>query len=139
MFDISINSNNFDWAAPESIEVFDISDASWKLLVLPAATKAAAELLINSYSITFQSDVIITRCTNNYGPRQFYEKLIPKTIIRAAQNLKIPLYGDGNQIRSWIHADDHVNAIQSLIQKGKSGDVYNITAYEEIHNKNYFL
>jgi dTDP-glucose 4,6-dehydratase len=66
---------------------------------------------------------------------QFPEKLIPKTIIRTIKNLKVPIYGDGQQIRSWIYVNDHVNAIQSIILNGKSGGVYNITAYEEISNK----
>ena len=100
-----------------------------------SATKAAADHLVASYYRTYGIKCITTRCSNNFGPMQFPEKLIPKTIIRTIKNLKVPIYGDGKQIRSWIHADDHVNAIQSLIQKGKSGDVYNITAYEEIHNK----
>jgi dTDP-glucose 4,6-dehydratase len=101
-----------------------------------SASKAAADLLVGSYQRTYGIDSIITRCTNNFGPNQFPEKLIPKTIIRAAQNLKIPLYGDGNQIRSWIHVIDHVSAIDALISKGKSGEVYNITAWNEISNKN---
>ena len=100
-----------------------------------SATKAAADHLVASYYRTYGIKCITTRCSNNFGPMQFPEKLIPKTIIRTIKNLKVPIYGDGKQIRSWIHADDHVDAIQLLIQKGKSGDVYNITAYEEIHNK----
>ena len=101
-----------------------------------SASKAAADLLVGSYQRTYGIDSIITRCTNNFGPNQFPEKLIPKTIIRAAQNLKIPLYGDGNQIRSWIHVIDHVSAIDALLCKGKSGEIYNITAWNEISNKN---
>jgi dTDP-glucose 4,6-dehydratase len=100
-----------------------------------SATKAAADLLVESYHRTYGIYCITTRCTNNFGPHQFPEKLIPKTIIRAIKNLKIPLYGDGNQIRSWIYVYDHVSAIESLIKNGKSGQVYNITAYEEITNK----
>ena len=100
-----------------------------------AATKAAADNLVASYYRTYGIDCITTRCTNNFGPYQFPEKLIPKTIIRSIKNLKVPLYGDGSQIRSWIFVNDHVNAIESLISKGKSGNVYNITAYEEITNK----
>ena len=100
-----------------------------------AATKAASDHLVSSYSRTYGINCITTRCTNNFGPNQFPEKLIPKTIIRTIKNLKIPLYGDGMQIRSWIHVNDHVQAIESLISKGKSGQVYNITAYEEITNK----
>ena len=101
-----------------------------------SASKAAADLLVGSYQRTYGIDSIITRCTNNFGPNQFPEKLIPKTIIRATQNLKIPLYGDGNQIRSWIHVIDHVSAIDALLCKGKSGEIYNITAWNEISNKN---
>jgi len=100
-----------------------------------AATKAAADHLVTSYYRTYGINCIITRCTNNFGLCQFPEKLIPKTIIRSIKNLKVPLYGDGTQIRSWIYVDDHVQAIESLISKGRQGQVYNITAYEEITNK----
>jgi dTDP-glucose 4,6-dehydratase len=100
-----------------------------------SATKAAADHLVASYYRTYGIKCITTRCSNNFGPMQFPEKLIPKTIIRIIKNLKVPIYGDGQQIRSWIYVNDHVDAIQSLILKGKSGDVYNITAYEEISNK----
>ena len=100
-----------------------------------SATKAAADHLVASYYRTYGIKCITTRCSNNFGPMQFPEKLIPKTIIRTIKNLKVPIYGDGEQIRSWIYVNDHVDAIQSLILKGKSGDVYNITAYEEISNK----
>ena len=100
-----------------------------------AATKAAADNLVASYYRTYGINCITTRCTNNFGPYQFPEKLIPKTIIRSIKNLKVPLYGDGSQIRSWIYVYDHVHAIESLISKGRSGQVYNITAYEEITNR----
>ena len=100
-----------------------------------AATKAAADHLVSSYHRTYGINCITTRCTNNFGSYQFPEKLIPKTIIRSIKNLKIPLYGDGMQIRSWIYVNDHVQAIENLISKGKPGNVYNITAYEEITNK----
>ena len=99
-----------------------------------AATKAAAELLINSYSTTFNSDVIITRCTNNFGPRQFIEKLIPKTIVLANKNLKIPIYGEGKNIRDWIFVDNHCDAVENILFNGKSGESYNISADNEIDN-----
>ena len=99
-----------------------------------AATKAAAELLIKSYINTYDADVVITRCTNNYGPRQFYEKLIPKIIILANQDKKIPIYGKGINIRDWIHVDDHCNAVLLALLKGKSGESYNISANNEIDN-----
>ena len=100
-----------------------------------SATKASADLLVEAYIRTYGIKCITTRCTNNFGPHQFPEKLIPKTIIRALKNLKIPLYGGGGQIRSWIYVLDHVGAIESLLSKGKSGEIYNITAWNEITNK----
>jgi len=99
-----------------------------------AATKASAELLVNSYFTTYNSNVIITRCTNNYGPRQFPEKLIPKTILLADQNKKIPIYGNGTNIRDWIFVEDHCNAIFNILINGKSGESYNISASNEIDN-----
>ncbi len=100
-----------------------------------SATKASADHLVFAYTRTYGIKAITTRCTNNFGPYQFPEKLIPKTIIRAIKDLKIPLYGDGMQIRSWIYVLDHVQAIENLISNGKSGEVYNITAWNEITNK----
>ena len=99
-----------------------------------AATKAAAELLINSYSVTYDSDVIITRCTNNYGPRQFPEKLIPKTIILAKLGKKIPIYGKGTNIRDWIYVDDHCNGVLLSLLDGKAGQSYNISGNNEMDN-----
>ena len=99
-----------------------------------AATKAAAELLINSFSVTHNSDVVITRCTNNYGPRQFPEKLIPKTIILAKQGKNIPIYGNGKNLRDWIFVDEHCDAVYEILVNGKSGEAYNISANNEINN-----
>ena len=99
-----------------------------------AATKAAAELLINSYFTTFNSDVVITRCTNNYGPRQFAEKLIPKPIILAYHDKKIPIYGNGKNVRDWIYVEDHCDAVLSILHHGTSGGSYNISANNEIDN-----
>lgn len=99
-----------------------------------AATKACAELLVNSYIYTYGCDCMTTRCTNNYGPRQFPEKLIPKIIILASQNKPIPVYGTGKNIRDWLFVDDHCDAITSVLLKGKSGQSYNISANNEIDN-----
>ena len=99
-----------------------------------AATKASAELLVNSFSVTYDSDVIVTRCTNNYGPRQFPEKLIPNVIILANQNKKIPIYGNGKNIRDWIFVDDHCDAVSSVLFNGKKGESYNISANNEVDN-----
>jgi dTDP-glucose 4,6-dehydratase len=99
-----------------------------------AASKGAAELLINSYFKTYDCETIITRCTNNYGPKQFPEKLIPKTIIRANLDKSIPVYGTGKNIRDWIFVDDHCSAIEKVIHEGVSGESYNISASNEIDN-----
>ncbi len=99
-----------------------------------ASSKACAELLINSYNITYGLDCIITRCTNNYGPQQFPEKLIPKTILLAQRNERIPIYGSGKNIRDWIYVDDHCDAILKVIKNGKKGQSYNISANNEIDN-----
>ena len=99
-----------------------------------AATKACAEMLVNSYHITYDCDALITRCTNNFGPRQFPEKLIPKTILLAENNKKIPVYGTGKNLRDWLYVDDHCGAILSVLQHGKSGQSYNISSNNEIDN-----
>ncbi len=99
-----------------------------------SATKASAELIINSYNVTYDLDSIITRCTNNYGPMQFPEKLIPKTILLASQNKNIPVYGNGKNIRDWIFVTDHCNAILDIMQNGKSQQSYNISAHNAIDN-----
>ena len=99
-----------------------------------AATKACSEMLVNSYHITYGCDTLITRCTNNYGPRQFPEKLIPKTILLAENNKKIPVYGTGKNLRDWLYVDDHCNAILSILEKGKSGTSYNISSNNEVDN-----
>lgn len=99
-----------------------------------ASSKASAELLVNSYFITYGCDVSISRCTNNFGPRQFPEKLIPKTIIRASMDKKIPIYGNGKNIRDWIFVEDHCNALIQILKEGKSGESYNISTSNEIDN-----
>ena len=99
-----------------------------------AATKASAELLVNAFVKTYDLDCVITRCTNNYGPRQFYEKLIPKTIFLADKDKKIPIYGKGKNIRDWIFVDDHCEAVYSVLLDGKSGESYNISSNNELDN-----
>ena len=99
-----------------------------------AASKAAAEMLVKSYFKTYGSDVMTTRCTNNFGPRQFEEKLIPKIILNANKNKKIPIYGTGKNIRDWIFVSDHCNALLKILFKGRSGESYNISASKELSN-----
>jgi dTDP-glucose 4,6-dehydratase len=99
-----------------------------------AASKAAADLLVRSYHKTYGMDVVITRCSNNYGPFQFPEKLIPLMITNALQDLELPVYGDGKNIRDWIHVADHCAAIDIVMRKGRPGQVYNIGAESESCN-----
>ena len=99
-----------------------------------SSSKASADLLVKSYHITYGCNVKITRFTNNYGPRQFPEKLIPKVIINAINNKQIPVYGNGKNIRDWLYVLDHCSAIQKVIENGKSGEIYNIANKNEINN-----
>ena len=99
-----------------------------------SASKAAADMFVLAYSRTYGIHAVITRCTNNYGPYQFPEKLIPKTIIRASMNLKIPIYGTGKNIRDWIYVLDHCEAIDLVIKEGETGEIYNISSGEEKTN-----
>jgi len=99
-----------------------------------AASKAAADLLIRAYWRTYGVGAIITRCTNNYGPYQFPEKLIPLMIINALEDKALPVYGDGRQVRDWIHVRDHCEAIDLVLAKGREGEIYNIGASNERTN-----
>jgi len=99
-----------------------------------SASKVAQDAFVLAYSRTYGLDISITRCTNNYGPYQLPEKLVPKAIIRALKNMKIPLYGDGRQIRDWLYVNDHCRAIEIVANKGKKGEIYNISAGNEKMN-----
>jgi len=99
-----------------------------------SASKAAADMFVIAYHETYSLKTIITRCTNNFGPYQFPEKLIPKAIIRALLNQTIPVYGSGKQIRDWIYVTDHCEAIDLALKKGSAGEIYNISAGNEIEN-----
>ena len=99
-----------------------------------AASKASAEMLVKSYVTTYDCDAIITRCTNNYGPHQSPEKLIPKVILLAEKNQNIPIYGTGKNIRDWIFVLDHCDAILKILFKGKKGKSYNIAGKNEVNN-----
>jgi dTDP-glucose 4,6-dehydratase len=99
-----------------------------------SASKAAAEMLVKAYHKTYGLETIITRCTNNYGPFQFPEKFIPKTIILASQNRKVPVYGSGGQVRDWIHVEDHCEALDQILRKGRAGDTYNIAGGNQVEN-----
>jgi dTDP-glucose 4,6-dehydratase len=100
-----------------------------------SATKASADLMANAWKATFKLPVITLRCTNNFGPRQHPEKFIPKSIIRALNGKSVPLYGGGQQIRDWIYVDDFCEAIEQVIEKAPPGEVYNVSAGNELTNR----
>ncbi|MCB1164268.1 MAG: dTDP-glucose 4,6-dehydratase [Candidatus Krumholzibacteriia bacterium] len=99
-----------------------------------SASKASADLLCQAYHRTFGFPVTITRCSNNYGPYQFPEKLIPLMIQRASQDLSLPVYGDGLQVRDWLHVEDHCRAVLAVLERGEPGRVYNIGGDNERAN-----
>ncbi|PIQ79220.1 dTDP-glucose 4,6-dehydratase [Candidatus Peregrinibacteria bacterium CG11_big_fil_rev_8_21_14_0_20_41_10] len=99
-----------------------------------AASKAAADLLVNSYYITYKMPVTISRCSNNYGPYQYPEKLVPYFFRLATQDKPLPVYGDGLNIRDWLYVGDHCEAIDLIIRKGRLGQVYNIGGHNEKTN-----
>ena len=99
-----------------------------------SASKTAADLLVLAYGHTFAMDVIVTRCSNNYGPYQFPEKLIPLMIANALEGTRLPVYGDGMQVRDWIHVEDHCRALLAALESGKSGEVYNVGSDNEWPN-----
>jgi dTDP-glucose 4,6-dehydratase len=99
-----------------------------------AASKASADLLVRSYCHTHDFPGIITRCSNNYGPYQFPEKLIPLLICNAMNDIPLPIYGDGMNVRDWIHVHDHCSAIDAVLHHGKIGEVYNAGGHQELPN-----
>jgi dTDP-glucose 4,6-dehydratase len=100
-----------------------------------SASKAGADLLARAYAGTYGLNISVTRCTNNYGPYQFPEKVIPLFVTNLIDGLKVPLYGDGMNIRDWLHVDDHCRGIQLVVEKGAPGEFYNIGGGLELSNK----
>ena len=99
-----------------------------------SASKASADLIVKAYHDTYNMPINITRCSNNYGPFQFPEKLIPLMIHNALDHKSLPVYGDGKQVRDWIYVEDHCRAIDMVLEKGKLGEVFNIGGYNEREN-----
>ncbi|GHU62770.1 dTDP-glucose 4,6-dehydratase [Clostridia bacterium] len=99
-----------------------------------SASKASADLLVQAYHRTYGLPVTISRCSNNYGPYHFPEKLIPLMIIRALNHEKLPIYGKGDNVRDWLHVEDHCRAIEKILKEGKEGEVYNIGGHNERTN-----
>jgi dTDP-glucose 4,6-dehydratase len=99
-----------------------------------SSSKAGADLLVRAYVHTYGLDAVITRCSNNYGPYQFPEKLIPLMITNALEDRPLPVYGDGLNVRDWLHVEDHCRAAWLVLEKGKKGEVYNVGGSNEWHN-----
>lgn len=100
-----------------------------------SASKASSDLLVRSYHVTHGLNTSVTRCSNNYGPHHFPEKLIPLFITNLLDGLKVPLYGDGENVRDWLHVDDHCRGIAKVLLNGRAGEIYNIGGGTELTNR----
>ncbi|HMH44581.1 MAG TPA: dTDP-glucose 4,6-dehydratase [Pyrinomonadaceae bacterium] len=131
---VQISTDEVMGSLPEGERVFFTEESHFSPNSPYAASKAAAEHLVRAAHHTFGVDTIITRCGNNYGPRQFPEKFLPLMIANAMNNEAIPVYGDGQNVRDWIYVGDHCRAIILALEKGRSGATYNIGARNERRN-----
>lgn len=104
-----------------------------------SASKAAGDLLVQAYHHTFGMDAVITRCSNNFGPYQFPEKVIPLFVTNLLRDEKVPLYGDGLNVRDWLHVEDHCEAILAVLERGRAGEIYNIGGDNERSNRDLTL
>ncbi len=100
-----------------------------------SASKAAGDLIARAYVTTHGMDVVVTRCTNNYGPHQFPEKIIPLFVTNLIDGLRVPLYGDGGNVRDWLHVDDHCRAVTAVLDRGRTGEIYNIGGGTALDNR----
>ncbi|HKV32833.1 MAG TPA: dTDP-glucose 4,6-dehydratase [Pyrinomonadaceae bacterium] len=125
---VQVSTDEVMGSLPERDDAFFTEDSAFAPNSPYAASKAAAEHLVRAAHHTFGLDTVITRCGNNYGPRQFPEKFLPLAIANALNDREIPVYGDGLNVRDWIYVEDHCRAILAALEKGESGSVYNIGA-----------
>jgi dTDP-glucose 4,6-dehydratase len=131
---VQVSTDEVMGSLPENEDAFFTEDSPFRPNSPYAASKAAAEHLVRAAHHTFGLDIVITRCGNNYGPRQFPEKFLPLMLANAMNNEAIPIYGDGLNVRDWIYVDDHCRAILLALEKGRSGATYNIGARNERRN-----
>jgi len=131
---IQVSTDEVMGSLPENEDAFFTEDSPFAPNSPYAASKAAAEHLVRAAHHTFGLDTVVTRCGNNYGPRQFPEKFLPLAISNAIDDESIPVYGDGRNVRDWIYVDDHCRAILLALEKGSPGAVYNIGARNELRN-----
>lgn len=115
-------------------DLFFTEDTNLKTSSPYSASKAGADLLVMAYHRTYNLPTTISRCSNNYGPYHFPEKLIPLMIINALSDKKLPVYGDGKNVRDWLYVEDHCRAIDLILQKGRVGEVYNVGGHNERAN-----
>lgn len=141
MLQASLNADIKQFLHVSTDEVYgSISEGSWdeQEPLLPnspyAASKASSDLIARSFFVTHGLDVRITRCSNNFGIYQYPEKVIPLFITNLMEDKKVPLYGDGLNVRDWLHVDDHCRGIQLVIDKGRAGQIYNIGGGTELSN-----
>ena len=131
---IQISTDEVMGSLPESEDAFFTEESPFAPNSPYAASKAAAEHLVRAAHHTFGLDTVITRCGNNYGPRQFPEKFLPLVLSNIMNDEPIPVYGDGRNVRDWIYVDDHCRAIMLALEKGRPGAVYNVGARNERRN-----
>ena len=131
---VQVSTDEVMGSLPENEAAFFTEESPFAPNSPYAASKAAAEHLVRAAHHTFGLDTLVTRCGNNYGPRQFPEKFLPLMICNALSDEPIPIYGDGCNVRDWIYVDDHCTAILAVLERGKSGAVYNIGARNERRN-----
>jgi dTDP-glucose 4,6-dehydratase len=131
---IQISTDETMGSLPENKDAFFTEDSPFAPNSPYAASKAAAEHLVRAAHHTFGLDTVVTRCGNNYGPRQFPEKFLPLALSNALNDEPIPVYGDGLNVRDWIYVEDHCRAILMALEKGRAGAVYNVGARNERHN-----
>jgi dTDP-glucose 4,6-dehydratase len=131
---IQVSTDEVMGSLPEDQKAYFTEDSAFAPNSPYAASKAAAEHLVRAAHHTFGLDTVITRCGNNYGPRQFPEKFLPLALSNALNDQPIPVYGDGRNVRDWIYVDDHCRAILLALEKGRPGAVYNIGARNERQN-----
>ena len=142
LLDSALRNNLKTFVQISTDEVYGtIDEGSWheEYPLLPnspySASKASADLLVRSYHRTFGLDARITRCSNNYGPHQFPEKVIPLFVTNLIDDKKVPLYGKGMNVRDWLHVDDHCRGIHAVLMKGRPGEIYNIGGGQELTNR----
>jgi dTDP-glucose 4,6-dehydratase len=131
---VHVSTDEVMGSLPEDSDSFFTEDSGFAPNSPYAASKAAAEHLVRAAHHTFGLDTVITRCGNNYGPRQFPEKFLPLAIANALSDETIPIYGDGRNVRDWIYVEDHCRGILLALEKGRSGAVYNFGARNERRN-----